>query len=193
MSDYCVGSIVEKARLPVQFPTHGLPAAFWEQLGRVIGTFGCLEEVLGIAIFALTGTQAVEEAEAEEALNRWGKALEHALIDTLLPLITRFGDAVRAHPQTSIANLDELLANLKRAAELRNVLCHGSWRTPDEHGNTMPFFVDRKLRVFDTRINTASLMEVQEHAAELVCEVLNSVTHTGMQFPGSNGPGKPVW
>ncbi|MCI0466534.1 MAG: hypothetical protein L0Y57_05950, partial [Beijerinckiaceae bacterium] len=40
-------------KLPAQFPTHLHPPAFWEALGRVVATFGFLEETLGKAIFPL--------------------------------------------------------------------------------------------------------------------------------------------
>ncbi len=31
--------------LPPSFPTHQHSPKFWEQLGRTVATFGCLEEV----------------------------------------------------------------------------------------------------------------------------------------------------
>jgi len=34
---------------------------------------------------------------------------------------------------------------------------------------------------------------VQRHVTELAMAVVNSVTVTGWQFPGSNGPGEPIW
>ena len=69
MTDREVGrAVIDKSHLPDAFPTRLLAASFWEQLGRVVGTFGALEEVLGKAIFALTGTRRIEEAEAQQAL-----------------------------------------------------------------------------------------------------------------------------
>lgn len=189
-----IRAIVDKDTLPCGFPTHRLPATFWEQLGRVVGTFGALEEVLGKAIFALTGTRRHEESEAPQALAVWEKTLHHALTDTLRPLIASFGKTVRDHPDATIANLDDLLAALREASELRNVLCHGSWQAPDDHGRSKPLFVDRHhLAVFDTAVDVPFLQQTQRHVAELVTEVISVVTHMGIQFPGSDGPGKPVW
>lgn len=186
-------AVIDKTRLPYAFPTQLLAASFWEQLGRVVGTFGALEEVLGKAIFALTGTRRIEEAETPQALEVWGKTLEGALTDPLGLLIESFGKAVREHPDATLEDVDDLLAALRAASKLRNALCHGSWQSPDEHGGSKPLFVDKKLNVFDTAVDVPFLKETQRHAADLMCEVISTVTHMGIQFPGSDGPGKPVW
>lgn len=186
-------AVVDKSRLPDAFPTHLLAASFWEQLGRVVGTFGALEEVLGKAIFALTGTRRYDEMEVSQALEVWGKTLEHALKDPLGPLINSFGKAVREHPEATLQNLDDLLFALREASKLRNALCHGSWQSPDELGGSKPLFVDMHLNVLDTAVDVPFLQRTQRHAAELACEVISTVTHMGIQFPGCDGPGRPVW
>ena len=186
-------SVVDKSRLPDQFPTHRHSAPFWEQLGRVVGTFGMLEEVLGKAIFVLTGTIRVDQATAPTELDHWEHALEKALTDTLRPLIDSFGGFVRAHPGKTIVNLDDLLSDLRQASDLRNVLCHASWHPPDHLGRSKPLFVNKKFMAFDSPVDEEFLRKTQEHVAELVCEVVTTVTHMGYEFPGSDGPGKPVW
>ena len=185
-------AIVDRHRLPEGFPTHRLPSEFWEQLGRVVGTYGTLEEVLGKAIFALTGSRPYEESKAKEALDTWETTLQHALTDTLKPLIDSFGKAVREHPDATITDLDSLLLALREASTLRNVMCHGSWQAPDEAGRSTPLFVDMRRGVFDTAVDVAFLQQTQRHVAELVAEVVSVVTYMGIQFPGSNGPGKPL-
>lgn len=184
--------VVDKSRLPDLFPTHLLASPFWENLGRVVGTFGALEEVLGKAIFALTGTRRVDESDAESVLKSWTDTLGHALKDPLGPLIDSFGKAVREHPEATIENLDDLLRDLRESSLMRNALCHGAWQSPDQHGRSKPLFVDKHLKVFDTAVDVPFLQEVQRHTAELICEVISTVTHMGYQFPGSDGPGKPV-
>lgn len=174
-----IRAIVDKERLLDGFPTHAHPPAFWEHLGRVIGTFGVLEEVLGKAIFALTGARLLEINDQEAALTTFQRTLESALTDTLNPLIDSFGKAVRGHPQDMIENLDELLGALREAARLRNVLCHGSWQAPDAAGRSIPLFVDKHLKVFDTPVDVPFLAQTQRVAAGLVCEVINVVTHLG--------------
>ena len=185
--------IVNQSDLPKLYPTHLHEAKFWEALGRSIATFGFLEEILGKAIFSFTATQPYQEAKIQKAYAEWLPKLEHALTDQLHNLINNYGKAVREHPYATISNLDELLDDLRKASEIRNVLCHGSWLAPDVAGASIPFFVNRKKEVFDTVIDTDFLNQVQRHTAGLVCAVVDSVTHMGWQFPGSSSPGKAIW
>lgn len=186
-------AIVNQRDLPPMFPTHRHPAHFWEALCRTIATFGFLEETLGKAIFAFTGTQPFGEEEVQQAYQRWLPQLERALTDQLWNLAEAYGKAVRDHPHATIQNLEELVADIKKATEIRNVLCHGSWRAPDNEGASIPLFVNKKKEVFETPIDVAYLEKVQRHVAELACAVINTVTHMGWQFPGGAGPGKPIW
>lgn len=97
------------------------------------------------------------------------------------------------HPDATLTNLQDLLDDLRKAAELRNVLCRTSWRVPDAAGRSIPHYVDRKHRVFETPIDVAYLDQVRRHVVELTCAVINSVSHMGWQFPGSQSPGKQIW
>lgn len=187
-----VPRIVDMSTLPVDFPTHRHSAAFWEHLGRTVATYGFLEEVLGKAIFSFTATRRYEPDEVDAAFAKWLPTLEKALTNPLGSLIDQFGRAVRGHPEALVDGLDELLDHLREAAKLRNVLCHGSWSVPDVNGASLPLFVDRKLNVFDTRIDCVFLKQVQRHVAEVSCAVINSVTQMGWQFPGSDGLGVPI-
>ena len=182
--------LVDKDNLPNEFPTHRHDPKFWEFLGRTVATFGFLEEVLGKAIFAFTATRPYNETEIQAVFTEWLKKLERALSDPLGKLIGAFEDAVREHPSSTLENLNDLIADLRKAAELRNVLCHGSWRLPDKNGASIPFFVTPKMRVFDSAIDLEFLVQTQKHIAELACEVVNCVTHMGLQFPGTAGPGQ---
>lgn len=184
---------IDLKALPAGFPTHRHESSFWERLGRAVATFGFLEEVLGKAIFSFTATMPVSPHEVDAAYERWSRQLERALIDPLGKLIDDFGKAIKEHPEAAVENLDELLSELRKAAELRNVLCHGSWQSPNEKGGAVPRFVDRRLRVFDTPIDCDFLDQVQRQVAELSCAVISSVTHMGWQFPGSSGPGTPLF
>jgi len=56
----------------------------------------------------------------------------------------------------------------------------------------VPLFVDRKNRIFKTPIDIAYLRQVRHTAANLACHVINTVTHMGWRFPGSNSPGNPI-
>lgn len=186
-------SVVDVAALPDQFPTCHHDPRFWEGLGRAVATFGFLEEMLAKAIFALTATRPYEEAQLQAAYEAWLPTLERALTDPLGNLIDTYGKALRDHPGAAADDLEDLLTALRRAAEVRNVLCHGSWRAPNASGASVPFFVNRKKHVFDTSIDLAFLTQVQRHTAELSCAVISSVSRLGWRFPGANGPGRLIW
>lgn len=178
--------IVDLNALPARFPTHRHDTSFWESLGRTVATFGFLEEVLGKAIFSFTATRPYDASEIDAAFEKWLPKLERALTDPLGRLINEFGKAVREHPDATIEDLDDLLAHLRKASNIRNVLCHGSWRSPDANGASVPLFVNQGKMVFDTPIDRQFLDQTQKHAAELSCVVMNTVTHMGWQFPGSS-------
>ncbi|GBO51865.1 hypothetical protein APA_3446 [Pseudanabaena sp. lw0831] len=184
---------VNQHGLPDKFPTHGHESAFWESLGRAVATFGFLEEVLGKAIFAFTATRAYEEEEIEQAYAEWLPKLERALIDPLGNLIDTYGRAVRDNPNAAKENLDELLSDLRKASQIRNILCHGSWRLPDTDGASVPFFVNRQKLIVDTAMDRQFIVQVQKHTVNLICAVINSVTQMGWQFPGSASPGRTIW
>ena len=187
------GRIIDMDRLPSRFPTHRHHPTFWESLGRAIATFGFLEETLRRAIFAFTATREYPEAEVQAAYAEWLPKLERTLSDQLGNLIDVYGKAVRDHGGSKISDLDGLLADLRKAADMRNILCHGSWAVPDSNGASVPFFVNRRLEIVETAMDYGFIDQVQQHTAQLTCAVMNTVTAMGFRFPGSTGPGKPVW
>ena len=183
---------VDTNALPADFPTHIHDISFWERLGRAVATFGFLEEVLRKAIFSFTARRPRGVREIERAYQEWLLMLKRAVSDPLGKLINEYGKAAREHPDANIPGLDSLLASLHEAARMRNVLCHGSWRVPDETGASKPLFVENQGELFDAPIDHAYLRELQQHVAALSCEVISSVTRMGWQFPGSTGPGSPI-
>jgi len=186
-------AIIDRDGLPEMFPTHRHEPAFWEHLGRAIASFGFLEEVLGKAIFAFTATRRYTAGEVDMAYEAWLPKLERALTDQLVNLAESYGKATRDNSETTTENVSELVEEIKAAAVYRNVLCHGSWRTPDAKGGSIPLFVNRNKEVFETSIDTAFLRQIQTHVGELSCSVVDTVTHMGWQFPGGAGPGKRIW
>ncbi|ENN7159897.1 hypothetical protein ACAH48_000660 [Escherichia coli] len=184
--------IIDRAKLPLQFPTHCQPAEFWEQLGRTVATFGFLEEILVKAIFAFTATRHYSNDEIEDAYKAWIPQLERALTDQLWNLAESYGKSVRLNSASTIENIDELVDDIKAAAKIRNVLCHGSWHTPDVEGKSIPLFFSKQNEKFNTPIDINYLHNLQRHVMDLICAVIDSVTHMGWQFPGGAGPGEPL-
>jgi hypothetical protein len=181
------------ANLPEHYPTNFHIAEFWEHLGRAIATYGVLEEVLGKAIFAYTGTRQYTPEEAETAYDKWLPKLEKALTDSLGGLIKAYETAVREYSSPPPPDFSTLVTDLAAAADFRNVLCHASWRPPADDGKSLPLFVNRKKDLFRTPLGVEELKATQQHVAKLICDVINSVTRLGWQFPGSGGPGTPIW
>ncbi|WP_217351267.1 hypothetical protein [Azoarcus sp. DN11] len=108
-------AIIDRSRLPTQWPTALLTAEFWEQLGRTIATFGLLEEVLGKAIFAFTATKAYSDEEVAKVLAKWGQQLEQALTDTLWPLSEVYGKVVREHQGANFKNVGDLVEDIQNS------------------------------------------------------------------------------
>lgn len=186
-------SYIDRKALPAVFPTHAHSPLFWEQLGRTVATFGFLEEVLGKAIFVLTGTRIYGEVEVEDAWQRWPKKLEKALSDPLSSLAKSYGEAVRGNQDSTVQDIDELVERIKTAAGLRNVLCHASWRPPDAEGKSLPFFVSWSNEVVETKMDIQFLRQVHDNVADLACTVIDTVTQMGWQFPGGGGVGETIW
>jgi hypothetical protein len=184
--------IVDIAKLPVDFPTHAHTPEFWESLGRAVGTFGFLEEVLGKAIFSFMATREYAEHELRAAFEAWLPQLERALSDPLGGLINTYEKVVRDHGENNSENLHDLLEDLRKASIVRNVLCHGSWSAPDAQGRSVPLFMNRQNELFQSEVDVSFLKQTQRHVTELVCAVISTVTAMGWQFPGSSGPGEPI-
>lgn len=182
-----MASRIDRDTLPLGFPTHKHSSEFWEALGRVVGTYGFLEEVLGRAIFALTATKEVSEENAEEEVAKWMTVLERALDDPLGNMIPSYEKFLRSRAKTDVAgDIDQLIADLKEAAVLRNALCHGSWQPPDAKGHSVPRYVDKKRGIIETSFDIDSLIRTQQQVARLSCSVMDSVTLLGLKFPGSD-------
>ncbi len=187
---------INRVELTTLYPTHNHSPDFWEKLGRAVPSFGFIEEILGRAIYALTGIRRCTLKEFVAGYKAWSSQLNLALTGNLGQLADSFGRAARENPENVTENVDEIVEQIKAAARLRNVLCHGSWRPPDERGASVPFFVpynkDGPKEVFGTAIDSEDLKQVQAHVAELICSVMDTVISMGSQSPGSSGPGKPI-
>ena len=187
------GYVVNIRGLPDKFPTHAHPSSFWESLGRAVATFGFLEETLTKAVFSFTATRPYSETEIQDAYDKWVPLLEKTLSDQLGSLINSYEKAVKDHPDSYVEDFDSFMSDLREAAKIRNVICHGSWRLPNQNGASIPFFVNRKKEVFETSIDCNFLDQLQKHTSELTAMVVSTVTAMGWQFPGSNGPGNAIW
>lgn len=180
-----IPSCVDRSAVPALYPTHTHSPQLWEQLGRTVATFGFLEEILGKAIFAFTATRIYREDEIEDAIKALGPVLERALKDQLKSLADSYGTAVKENQNAKVENVDELINSIKDAADIRNILCHASWRPPDAEGKSLPFFVNRRNEEVETKMDIQYLRRIQDHATDLAYDVIDTVTQMGWEFPGS--------
>jgi hypothetical protein len=193
------GFRIDRSGLPNDYPTHLHQPKFWAELGRTIATFGFLEETLGKAIFAISLTTEYDENDIDKALDKWKSTLPLNLTDTLPPLAERFEACVKAHQEANRAKAAHSSAEVKRLAAVRNALCHGSWRKPDALGRSQLHYIAKKavtdtgVKPFEPKISIKWLQELRAEALELVCDVIDTVTELGWQFPGSTGPGDAIW
>jgi hypothetical protein len=187
------GYVIDRDKLDPDFPTQSQTPLLWEELGRTVASFGFLEEMLGKAIYALTGTQEFDPAGDPEAFNVWIRTLEKALTDQLGGLIIRYEEALSENQRTKGKDYAQHIAELKSAKDIRNALCHGSWGKPDGEGQTVPKFVNRNLEIFETPIGVSFLNQTRSAVRHIICDVLDSVTSVGYQFPGSGSPGEQLW
>lgn len=188
-------TIVDFEGLPKHFPTHRHTAEFWEKLGRAIATYSFLEEILKKAIFALEFTKTYEsEKERNLAYEEWKKKLSKNLTAQLFNLSDQFQKATANHQEycNDTEEISKLVELIKNSSEIRNVLCHGSWSLPDDDDKSIPFFINKKLELFETGIDIPFLIQAQEHNMNLICEVMNWITIKGWKFPGWNNPGESI-
>ncbi len=185
--------IIDRDKLHIDYPTQFHDRLFWEELGRTIATFGFIEEMLGKAIFVLTGSQKFDPDGYPEAFNKWIKTLEKALTDQLGGLINSYEKALADNQRTKGIDHSVRLAELKKAKEIRNVLCHGSWYKPDDQGRAVPKFVNRELMVFETPVDVPFLKQTRAALKDIACDILDSVTSVGYQFTRSGSSGEQIW
>lgn len=170
--DGTIGYVINRAGLPENYPTHAHDPEFWEALGRAVATFGFLEEVLLKAIFATTATTPYDEGEIEAAYKAWVPTLTRSLSDPLGNLIATYGKAVRSNTNLKIENFSVLLDDLRKASKIRNAICHGSWRTPNSEGLSIPFYVNKQGEVFDISIGVAFLAQLRKTTTDLAWDGL---------------------
>jgi hypothetical protein len=187
------GYVIDREKLNGDFPTHAHEGVFWQELGRTVAAFGMIEEMLAKAIFALTGAREFDPEGDPAVFAEWIKTLEKALTGQLGGLIIEYEKALVANERTKGNDYSALLAELKKAKDIRNVLCHGSWDKPDDQGRSIPKFVNNKLMVFETPVDIHFLKQTRFAVRDLICDILDSVTAVGYKFPGSDSPGERIW
>jgi len=174
------------------YPTQKHSADFWEHLGRVVATFGFLEEIMAKAYLAFTGNKKLSfnsDKELEEAYEKWGKELEKVATGQLSFLLKKYKEATKDLEHKIDINM--LYSEVKEANDIRNMLCHASWRAPLQDGKSPLFYARGKgenLETCQQLIDVEYLKQVQESVADITIRVFETVKDQGFDFPGIETP-----
>ena len=188
--------IVDRARLPEDWPTNRGSSAFWEQLGRSVATFSHLEDMMARAWFGLTATREFQDMEqAEAAFPEWEKALKETLSDSLHSLSKKLKKAFRDDNRVSDEVADAYLARLDELRVWRNALCHGAWQGFQDDGSVgLRHFRrrDEGPESLENRLSIETLSSIRAATVDLTADLVDILSTAGVHFPGTALPGAPV-
>lgn len=188
--------IVDRARLPEDWPTNGGSSGFWEQLGRTVATFSHLEDMMARAWFGLTATREFEDMEqAEAAFPDWEKALKETVTGSLHSLTKMLHKAFEDDDRVSDEVAGAYLARLNELRVWRNALCHGAWQGFQEDGSVgLRYFRrrDEGPESLENRLSVETLASIRAATVEATADLVDILSIAGVRFPGTALPGAPV-
>ena len=117
------------------------------------------------------------------------------VIVTLGALTRRFVTALKDDERYSLTDEHEIERKLKGVAWWRNALCHGAWTDYDTKSGyaTLRYWPRKQWREQGDRpISRDDLARIRRAAVEVTIMVINAVTTRGIQFPGSDSPGRTM-
>lgn len=175
---------------PANAPTARANAHFWEELGRVVATFGMLEDTLTRTFYVVSLKRRVEmKGELDEAEAAWRENLEKPLSDTLGQIRVRLENEWEQQNGDIPQHRRELLEELTALGRERNRLCHGAWvRFGDEDVHTVRFFPkDREMEGnHEQQVSMDDLRTVKQRAANCIGVLIHLVQNEyGVVFPGT--------
>ena len=184
--------VVDRARLPDDWPTSRGPSGFWEELGRTVATFSRLEDMLARAYFGLTGTQKFDNIEqAEAAFPQWEEKLKETLSDTLGSLTSKLKEVFEKDDRVPDACAREVVARLNEIRVWRNALCHGAWHDFEADGSVeLRYFKKTKdgPERLDDRLNLETISLIRAATVDVTLNIVDLLSAAGVQFPGTQMP-----
>ena len=188
--------IVDRARLPKDWPTNRGSSAFWEQLGRTVATISHLEDMLARAWFGLTASRKYEDIkQAEAAFPEWEKALKKSLTDSLHSLTRKLDKAFNEDDRVPDEVAGAFIARLHELRIWRNALCHGAWQGFQDDGSVgLRYFRrgDEGPESLENRLSAETLSSIRATSVDLTADLVDIVSAAGVRFPGSALPGADV-
>lgn len=188
--------IVDRARLPEDWPTNRGSSAFWEQLGRTVATFSHLEDMMARAWFGLTASREFEDMEqAEVAFPDWEKALKGSLTESLHSLARKLKKAFNEDDRVPNEVAGAFLARLDELRVWRNALCHGAWQGFQDDGSVDLRHFRRTAEgpeSLENRLSVETLSSIRAATVDLTADLVDILSAAGVRFPGTALPGAPV-
>ena len=184
--------VVDRDRLPEDWPTHRGSSEFWEELGRAVASFSYLEDTLARAYFGLTGTKTFETVDqAEAAFPEWAKELKQALTDSLYALTSKLGKAFEDDDRVPKAVASDFIAHLDELRVWRNALCHGAWQDFSVDGSSQLRYFRKTapgVEQLDVRLTLEKVSTIRLETVELTLDIMDLLSAAGVQFPGTAPP-----
>ena len=188
--------VVDRPRLPEDWPTNRGSPAFWEELGRTVATFSHLEDMAARAYFGLTATRQFEDwDQAEAAFPQWEKELKQSLTDSLYSLTSKLRKAFAADDRVCDDLAGNILARLDELRVWRNALSHGAWHSFEADGSTCLRhfkYTPDGPEALESRLTIETISAIRAATAELTVDIVDIVTAAGARFPGTALPGANV-
>lgn len=188
--------VVDRARLPENWPTNRGSGAFWEELGRTVATFSHLEDMMARALLGLTATREFEDMkQVEAAFPEWEKALKESLTDSLYSLTNKLKKAFNDDDRVPDEVARTYLVRLDELRVWRNALCHGAWQGFEKNGSVVLRHFkrgDEGPESLENRLSVETLSSIRGAAVDLTADLVDILFAAGVRFPGSTLPGAPV-
>ena len=188
--------MIDRDRLPKDWPSNPGEAAFWEELGRAVATFTFLEDILARAHLALTATRKYDDFEqAEAAYSQWVRDLKQSLTDSLNALIDKIEKAFDGDERVPPEIGAGIVARLRGLRVWRNALRHGAWEnfTTDGSAHLRHF---RKgpdgPEPLEDRLTLETVSGIRAETTEVTIDLVDIVAAAGVRLPGSALPGFDV-
>ena len=185
--------VVDRERLPEDWPTNRGTPAFWEELGRTVAAFTHLEDMLARAYFGLTSSrQYADIEEATAAFSQWEKALKELLTDSLYSLTSKLRQAFRDDARVPDDFADNTIARLDALRVWRNALCHGAWQGFASNGSTsLRHFRsgDDGPKQLEDRLTLATISSIRAETVSLTLDLVDILSSARVRYPGTTLPG----
>lgn len=164
---------------------HHLPDDFARALGHAVAGFGWLEEVMKRTIYALDRARLAEDLSDAE-MQRWLQRISDIADDSMGTLVEQLDAALRRHP--GVHGRDALNDQLVAIKQMRNLLCHASWRPTGTPGRWHPAFVNTRGEVFPADMGIAELDQLIAETREVGLRITAIMRGTGIEsvWPGDD-------